>query len=436
MMIKKLMRYVMFVLLLPMAMNVQALLQIEITKGMQGTLPIAIQPFYDTTAAFQGRQSVADIVSADLYRSGKFAPLSNDKVRLNALPEAEVEFAKWRALGVDNLLTGSIKRSADNTYIVQFKLYDVLSSKLLEQRSLPITPYQLRRAAHHISDVVYEVLIGQRGAFNTQIAYVTSSGKQKDKRYQLQIADADGYAEQEILTSKQPIMSPAWSPDGRRLAYVTFENKRSRIYVQDVVRGVRKAMPLFKGINGAPTWSPDGEQLALTLSRDGNSEIYILKVDSGRLRRLTHSPGIDTEPTWSPDDDFIVFTSDRGGRPQLYKIPVKGGRAQRISFEGNYNADASFSPDGRLLTLVHGHKGRYQIGLIDVETGVLRLLSQGYLDESPSFSPNGDMIIYATQVDGRGVLSAISVDGMVSQQLRRADGEVRDPAWSPYLRAE
>ncbi|NOX08922.1 MAG: Tol-Pal system beta propeller repeat protein TolB [Gammaproteobacteria bacterium] len=424
------------VLLLCTISNAHALLQIEITKGMQGALPIAIQSFRDETGVFSQQQGVAGIVADDLYRSGKFSPLAVDKMPAPSVQGSAIHFSEWRALGVDNLLTGVIKRVGGNAYVVKFRLYDVLSSKMLEGRNIPITVDQLRRAAHHISDIVYEVLTGRPGAFNTQIAYVTSTGQQAAKRYQLQIADADGYAEQEILTSRQPIMSPAWSPDGRRLAYVSFKNKRSHIYVQDVEQGSRKVMPSFPGINGAPSWSPDGQSLALTLSKDGNPEIYILNIASEKLHRLTRSPAIDTEPAWSPQGEYIVFTSDRGGKPQLYKIPVQGGHAKRISFEGNYNADASFSPDGKYIAMVHGNRGRFQIGVINMESGVLRLVSSGKLDESPGFSPNGDMIIFATQVDGRGVLSAISVDAKISQQLKRASGEVRDPSWSPYLRTK
>ncbi len=295
----------------------------------------------------------------------------------------------------------------------------------------------LRATAHHIADIVYETLTGQPGAFATRIAYVTSVQLAENKeRVELRIADADGYSPQTIVSSEEPIMSPAWSPDGRKIAYVSFENAQPSIWVQEVFTGKRQKMTAFKGINGAPAWSPDGRYLALTLSKDGNPDIFVMDVARRSLRPLTRHWSIDTEPAWSPDGKSLVFTSDRGGAPQIYRVPVSGGEAQRVSFEGKYNARASYSPNGRLLTMVTRVDKQYRIATLDLETRDFRVMSTGRLDESPSFAPNGSMIIYATRVNGKGVLAAVSTDGRIQQRLRLQEGDVREPVWSPYHQQE
>ena len=290
----------------------------------------------------------------------------------------------------------------------------------------------LRKAGHQISDAIYEKLIGKRGAFDTRVAYITTQQKGQDKRYTLRVADSDGHNEKTIFESASPLMSPAWSPDGKRLAYVSFEGRRAGVYIQEVVTGQRERISARPGINGAPAWSPDGKKLALTLSEPGNPEIHVLDLNTRQLRRLTNNRAIDTDPVWMPDGQSLVFTSDRSGLPQLYRISLFGGRAERLSFEGDYNSDADVSADGGKLTMVQGSQGRFRIAVLDLRSGLSRVLTNGRLDESPSFAPNGSMVIYATEDRGRGVLAAVSEDGRVQQLLVLTDGEVREPVWSPY----
>ncbi|MCL4143694.1 UNVERIFIED_CONTAM: hypothetical protein GTU68_003232, partial [Idotea baltica] len=304
--------------------------------------------------------------------------------------------------------------------------------KLLTGFNFQVTDQTLRNAAHQIADEVFEEVLGIRGAFNTQIAFVSVEGSARKKSYKLQLADADGRNPKAMLTSPRPILSPSWAPDGIRIAYVSFENRnRSAIYVQDRQQGSRKKVISRAGINGAPSWSPDGRRLAVTLSFEGNPDIYILNVDDGQTRRITTSPAIDTEAVWA-DDQTLIFTSDRSGGPQLYEVSASGGRATRISFEGNYNASATVSSDGKNIAFVHGSEVGYSIGALDRESGLFQVLTDGSLDESPSFAPNGQMIIYATEKGGRGTLGAVSLDGSVAQSLSLDTGGVREPAWSPF----
>ena len=411
----------------------RAELTIEITSGIEGALPIAVVPF-----AWNGPgaspEDVAEIVAADLARSGQFAPLPRaDMLSRPARPE-DIRYRDWRAVGVDNLVIGRIVPREGGGYTVEFRLFDVFRGRQLTGYSFPTSGERLRETAHRVADIVYETLTGERGAFRTWIAYVTVTGSGDERRYSLQVADSDGYNPRTVLRSRQPLMSPSWSPDARRLAYVTFEQDTAEVYVQELATGQRRKVASYQGINGAPAWSPDGRQLALTLSQDGNAEIYILSLDSDRLRRLTRHPAIDTEPAWAPDGRSLVFTSDRGGSPQLYRLAVDGGRPERLTFEGGYNASADFAPDGKRLALLHRDgRGNYRVAVQDLERGMLTLVSEGRLDESPSFAPNGRMILYATEAGGRGVLAAASVDGRVGQRLRLQEGEVREPAWSPFL---
>ena len=414
------------------AAPVRAALTIEITQGMEGAIPIAVVPLGWRGSAAAAPENIAAIIAADLNRSGRFESLPDRDLVAHPVTAEQVKFQNWRMLNVDNLVIGQLKEIAPGQYSVTFELFDVFRGTRLAGATFPAAARDLRRVAHHISDLIYETLTGERGAFNTQIAYVTSSGSSKNKTYTLLVADSDGYSPQTILTSKQPLMSPSWSPDGSRIAYVTFENKTAEIYIQEVLSGSRRKLASFKGINGAPNWSPDGSKLALTLSRDGNPEIYVMNVEGGDLKRLTNSAAIDTEPVWAPDGKSIVFTSDRGGSAQLYRVSAMGGSAQRLTFDGNYNAGADISPDGRKLAMVHGEGGRYRIAVLDLDSGLLRVLTDGQLDESPSFSPNGSMIIYATGAGNREVLSAVSVDGRFRQRLSLQAGDVREPAWSPF----
>lgn len=408
-----------------------AVIEIEITQGGENAIPIAVVPF-GWTGRGPAPEDIAAIVMADLQRSGNFAPLNRQDLVANPVSGDVPQYANWRLSGTDFLLIGGVKPDGAG-YVVDFQLYDVLQQSLMTGFSFQVTDQTLRSAAHQISDEVYEEILGIEGAFNTQIAFVSVVGKVGNRTYQLQLADADGENPQAMLTSPRPILSPAWAPDGIRIAYVSFENKtQSAIFIQDRQQGSRVKVVSREGINGAPSWSPDGKSLAVTLSFEGNADIYVLRVDSAQLRRITDSEAIDTEAVWLSNDK-IVFTSDRSGGPQLYEVSARGGRANRITFEGKYNTSASISPDGSTVAFVHGTSTGFQIGAIDLASGLFQTLTQGTLDESPSFSPNGQMIIYATEKNGRGTLGAVSLDGSVVQSLSLDDGgSVREPAWSPY----
>lgn len=434
------MRKLKSLLLIPLmllAVTAEARLTIEISEGVEGAMPIAIVPFGGMGAG-RDRPEVAEIVAADLARSGRFAPLDAAKLPDRPHNGKTINFAAWRAAGVENVVVGQVQQEAADKLLVEFQLFDVVRGVQLTGYSIPTTPARLRRVAHQISDIVYEKLTGQRGAFNTHVAYVTveKDGSQ-ERRFRLAVADADGYGEQVILTSKQPLMSPAWSVDGNSLAYVSFEAGRSVVYMQDIASGKREALASFNGLNSAPSWSPDGRHLALTLSRDGNPEIYILDLRSRALSRVTNSASIDTEPAWAPDGRSLVFTSDRGGKPQIYRVELNNyrptGRPQRVSFEGLYNARASFSPDGSKLVMINGEGNQFRIAVMELKTGMVRVLTDSRFDESPSFAPNGSMIIYATERNFRGVLEAVSVDGRAHQRLGTSQGDVREPAWSPFI---
>ena len=409
----------------------RAVIEIEITQGGDNAIPIAIVPF-GWTGNGAAPEDIAAIVDADLQRSGNFSPLNRDDLVASPVSGDVPRFANWRLSGADFLLIGSTSPQAQG-YTVEFQLYDVLQQSLMTGFSFQVTDQTLRSAAHQIADEVYEEILGIAGAFNTQIAFVSVDGQVGDRTYRLQLADADGENSQAMLTSPRPILSPAWAPDGVRIAYVSFENKtQSAIYIQDRQQGSRVKVTSRVGINGAPSWSPDGKRLAVTLSFEGNADIYVVDIESGQLRQITDSDAIDTEPVWS-DDDTLVFTSDRSGGPQLYQVSARGGRANRLTFEGNYNASATVSPDGSTIAFVHGASAGFQIAAIDTASGLFQTLTQGTLDESPSFSPNGQMIIYATEKSGRGTLGAVSLDGSVVQSLTLEDGgSVREPAWSPY----
>lgn len=411
----------------------RAILTIEITQGVDSGIPVAVVPF-TFHGLTQPSQSVSDVVEADLARSGLFKVLPRTELPSTPGNDDSVKFPEWRSLKLEGLVIGSVTLVPNGKYQVEFRLYDVFKQNQLAGYRYQVPPELLRTVGHQIADLIYEKLTGERGAFNTRIAYITKDKGKSGPVFRLQIADSDGYNPQTVVTSNEPMMSPAWSPDGQRLSYVSFEDRRAKVYLQTISDGRRELIAQFSGINSAPAFSPDGKSLALTLSRDGNPEIYVYTLGSRRLTRLTNEPAIDTEPAWSPDGRHLVFTSDRSGRPQIYRIKSDGGPAQRLTFEGDYNARASYAPDGKLLTLVTGQKGRYHVATFQPDSGALQVLTDTPLDESPTFAPNGRMLLYATEVRGRGVLASVSSDGRVRQLYRSESGDVREPAWSPYNR--
>ncbi|MGR9052918.1 MAG: Tol-Pal system beta propeller repeat protein TolB [Gammaproteobacteria bacterium] len=406
----------------------RAELTIQITEGTEKALPIALVPFggQDTSIPVD----MASIIDADLSRSGLFKTLPRNAMLTRPKVPEEIRFRNWQVLGQDYLVIGQIA-GLGGSYNVSLQLFDVYKNEQLLGYRMTVPANDLRKAAHYLSEVIFEKLTGHKGDFTSRIAYLTTTREGRRKKYKLEIADADGFAPKAITQSYEPLMSPAWSPDGKMIAYVSFEQKASAIYVQVLATTQRMRVADFPGINGAPSWSPDGSKLALTLSKDGSPDIYALTLATRSLVKLTQNYAIDTEPVWSPDGKSIVFTSDRGSKPQLYIMPAHGGRAERLTFEGDYNAGAAFSADGKNLAMVHGNKGDYRIAVMDMATRTVNVLTAGPLDESPSFAPNGTMILYAARRGGKSQLSAVSVDGRMRQTLVSDIGEVREPAWSP-----
>lgn len=404
----------------------RAALTIEIIGTGATQFPIAVVPF---RAEVGLAQPVTPVIAADLARSGLFRMI--DSGGLNPLPHEpqDLNFSVWRARGADAVVIGTISQLPDGRYDVRFRLMDVTRQVQLTGFAFTAGANQLRLTAHRIADVIYEALTGAKGVFSTRIAYIIKNGK----RYELQVADADGYGAQTVRWSDEPILSPSWSPDGMHLAYVCLERKKPIVYVQSLMTGQYHAVANYWGSNSAPAWSPDGKSLAVVLSKEGGSQIYFINSDGkGEPRRMTFSPAIDTEPNFSPDGELLLFTSDRGGSPQIYSMPVKGGEARRLTFEGSYNVTPRFSPDGRSFTFIQRNGGRFNVAVQDLTTRQVQVLTDGSIDESPSFAPNGRMILYATEMRGRGVLSAVSSDGRVKQRLTEEAGDVREPAWGPF----
>lgn len=412
-----------------------AVLKIDITEGYEGALPIAVIPFQ-----WNGGQKLADadvsaIIASDLARSGKFSPVAEKDLIARPQQPADVHFKTWRIAGMDHIVIGNVTLQADGKYQVQFRLIDILKAKQVLGYSFAATDRTLRDVAHQISDYIFTHITGQPGAFSTRIAYVTvqrdKQGGKKGSVSRLQVSDTDGYNPQTLLTSDQPIMSPAWSPDGSELAYVSFESGQAEIFTHNIRTGVRKSRSKFKGLNGAPAWSPDGKQLAITLSKAGNPDIYILNLVDNKLQRVTNHWSIDTEAVWLPDGKTIVYTSSRSGKPQLYKQSItRNSRAERLTYEGRYNASASISADGRHLAYVHGEGNIYRIAILELETKASRILTNGPLDESPEYAPNNSMVLFASKDKNKAVLAAVSVDGRQKQRLAFTEGEVREPSWA------
>ena len=402
----------------------RAVLTIEIIGSGANQFPIAIVPF---RAEGGLPQQLTPVISADLARSGVFRAI--DAGGLNPPPSEpqELNYPTFRARGADAVVIGTVAPQPDGRYEVRFRLMDVQKQAQLAGFAYTASREQLRHTAHKIADVIYEKLTGDKGVFSTRIAYVAKNGK----RFELQVADADGYGAQTILQSGEPIISPSWSPDGTRHAYVSFEQKKPVVYVQSLTTGARRAVANFWGSNSAPTWSPDGRRLAVVLTKDGGSQIYVVGADGGEATRLTRSTAIDTEPNFSPDGQLLLFTSDRGGSPQIYGMSTSGSDVRRLTFEGTYNVSPRFNPDGKSFTFIQRNGGRFNVAVQDLATRQVQVLTDGTVDESPSFAPNGRMILYATEVRGRGILSAVSSDGRVKQRLTANAGDVREPAWGP-----
>jgi TolB protein len=413
-------------------------LRIEIVDGVEGAMPIAVVPFEWDSEMPAPEAGVAEIVSADLRRSGLFEPMAAEQMIDRPVTPPEVRFGTWRLLKVDHLVIGRVSERADGMgYEIRYHLLEVHSGRTLLSQAINVGLGDLRFGAHRVADAVYEALLGVPGAFSTRIAYVAVRNAGTDnERFELVVADADGHAPQTIVSSGEPIMSPAWSPDSRRLAYVSFATGRSQVIVQDLYTGQNRVVSEERGINGAPAFSPDGDKLAVSLSRTGNPEIWIIDLDGGGREMLTSHWSIDTEPVWSPDGERIYFTSDRAGRPQIYVIDADGGEAERVTWEGRYNAHPSIGLEERYIAVIYSEGNEdYRIAIHDRETERLRVLSDGRLDESPSFAPNGSMVLYAARRNGKGELAAVSADGRIRQRLVLGEGgDVREPAWSPLIR--
>ncbi len=409
-------------------------LELDIIGGNAAALPIAVVPMPYQGSATAPETDVAAVVRADLDRSGQFRSLPERDMVQRPTRGADVDYPAWRLLKQDFLVVGRVVDAEAGSYRVEYELFDVARQERLLGFAMTARASAMRDVAHQVADAIYEKILGVRGAFWTRIAYITSTGVGDGSRYALMVADSDGWNPQTVVRSGEPLLSPAWSPDGRKLAYVSFESGNSTIWIQDISTGAREQVASFRGINGAPDFSPDGRRLALTLSKSGNPEIYVMDLGSKALTQVTRQFGIDTSPTWSADGTKLYFTSDRGGKPQIYQVSAGGGSATRATFEGSYNADPTVSFDGKKIATTQGSGNTYRIAMLDSSLGSPRwsTLSPGSLDESPSFAPNAGMLLYAAKEGGRGVLYAVSADARVRQRLVLADGDVREPAWGPY----
>ena len=407
-------------------------MEIEITEGVEGALPIAITAFAGDEYA--GPQALENIIRNDLHGSGLFNVLDSSLLPQTVAGSSGLNYRAWRDSGAESLLAGRIYRVSEDEYRIEFRLYDLVRQKKLSGYVITSVGHRdVRKVAHKISDMVFENLTGIRGAFSTRIAYVKTVRDSAGTKYELRIADVDGFNSRAIFSSAEQLMSPSWSPDGTRLAYVSFEGGNSAVYVQDVVKGTRIRASAQTGMNSAPAWSPDGRYLALTLSMDGSPDIYIMDAQTGQLKRVTNnSKIIDTEACWMPGSKALLFTSDRSGETQIYRALVRERRVERVTYEGRYNAAPEVSPDGRYLAMVHNDGSGFRIAVMDLRNGALRVLTKGNMDEGPSFAPNGKTILYATSVQGDYMLAAVSSNGRVNRRLHRAGEGVRAPAWSPF----
>jgi TolB protein len=411
-----------------------AQLTIEITQGSDDPTSIAVVPF-DWQGAGLPKEDVAAIIESDLERTGQFLAVARDDMLGAPHDSTEVYYRDWRALAVDYLLVGKLVSTAEGM-VAQYQLFDVFTQQMVLDERASGGADGLRNIAHQVSDGVYEKLTGIRGAFSTKILYVSALERSSGEyTYRLLVSDVDGAREKVILESNQPILTPSWAPDGNTIAYVSFETTRPAIYSHNLATGARIQLTNFQGLNSSPSWSPDGKKLAMVLSKDGSPDVYVMDIATRALTRVTRHFAIETEPSWMPDGKSIIYTSDRGGKPQIYQVTLATGYEERLTYDGPYNARARVVPGGRSIIMVHrSEQGDYQIALQDIARGTIDVLTETALDESPSISPNGAMLLYATKYNGAGILAAVSLDGGVKFRLPSRFGDVREPAWSPYLK--
>ncbi len=401
-----------------------AQLTIEIIGGGQAQLPATVLPF---AGEERFPHHMSEIISADLFRSGQFKMGSPGDVKPYPAEPTEVKFGYWKEKGDQMLVIGKVSPRPDGKLEVRFRLIDVVKQAQLAGYSYAVTVPQLRATAHKIADIIYEKLTGEPGVFGTRIAYVAKTSE----RFELHVSDADGFNSQFILAHREPIMSPVWSPDGSQIAYVSFERRKSIVFLHNLKDGSRRILANFEGSNSSPAWHPDGKRLAISLSRDGVAQVYLVNADGTGLQRFTNSNAIDTEPSFSPDGKWLLFTSDRGGSPQIYRMPAGGGEAERMTFEGNYNTTARYSPDGKSFAYVQRNGSRYNVAIMDLASKQSLAITDNSLDESPTFAPNGKLILYSSVVKNRGTLAAVSSDGRLKQRITAQAPDVREPAWGP-----